>query len=484
MIESPDGQAARLGKLDQPVDIAWLAAFRILFGVTMCASMLRFIVYGWIDGFFVMPGFHFKYWGFEWVKVPGALGMHVLFWVLAALAAAVALGLFFRVTALAFALGFAYLQLLDVSTYLNHYYLAVLLAFLLALSPAHRSWSLDARRRGARVGRVRTAWLMLFRVQVGVVYTFAGLAKAQSDWLLHAQPLQIWLASRTDLPVLGPLFAQPWAPPFMSWAGFLFDTTIVWWLLWRRTRPFAYAIVIGFHLVTRMLFPIGMFPVIMVTSALVFFSPSWPRALLAAGSRVVARLGRGRAAESRVAPADIAAGCSPRWRAPAIAAAALYALVQVVWPMRFLAYGNDVLWHEQGMRFSWRVMVREKNGSVTFRVRDPATSRTWEVSPGAYLTRIQEREMSGQPDLVLQLAHHVRDDFRRRGYAGVEVRADALVSLNGRPAVPMIDPTVDLAAVDDGLARAAWIAPAPRQAPPRLRPLDGPFAGVAAHRPN
>ena len=28
--------------------------------------------------------------------------------------------------------------------------------------------------------------------------------------------------------------------------------------------------------------------------------------------------------------------------------------------------------------------------------------------------------MSGQPDLILQLAHHIRDDFRARGHARVE----------------------------------------------------------------
>ena len=48
--------------LFRPVDIAWLAAFRVLFGLSMGVSMVRFIAYGWIDEFFVTPAFHFKYW--------------------------------------------------------------------------------------------------------------------------------------------------------------------------------------------------------------------------------------------------------------------------------------------------------------------------------------------------------------------------------------------------------------------------------------
>mgnify|MGYP006298408801 FL=1 len=84
--------------------------------------------------------------------------------------------------------------------------------------------------------------------------------------------------------------------------------------------------------------------------------------------------------------------------------------------------------------------------------------------------------MSGQPDLILQLAHRIGEDFRARGYEQVEVRVDALVSLNGRKPRPMIDPTVDLMGVDDGIGPADWILPGPDQPPPRLRPLSGSYA--------
>ena len=41
--------------------------------------------------------------------------------------------------------------------------------------------------------------------------------------------------------------------------------------------------------------------------------------------------------------------------------------------------------------------------------------------------------MAVQPDLILQLAHHIARDFAADGHPGVEVRADARASLNGRP---------------------------------------------------
>jgi hypothetical protein len=442
-----------------PLDIAWLAAFRALFGLTLCVSMLRFVAYGWVDELFVKPRFHFKYWGLGWVEVLSSANMHALFWALAALALCVAAGFLYRLSLALFALAFAYLQAVDVSNYLNHYYLALLLALLLLASPAHRAASLDVWLGIAEPKHhVARAWLYLMRFQVGVVYTFAGWAKAHSDWLIHAEPLGIWLGGRSDLPFLGALVSLPHAALIMSWAGFLFDTSIVWLLSWSRTRVAAYAAVLLFHLVTRLLFPIGMFPVIMVLAALVFFPPSWPRVLV------------GRFRASALADAAPVSSPLPSGRARALLVLALlYCAIQLGLPLRFLIYDGNVRWHEQGMRFSWRVMVREKNGSVTFVVRQKGSGRTFHVSPRRYLTRIQEREMSGQPDLIWQLAQHVRADFAQRGFGDVEVRADAWVSLNGRAKARLIDPDVDLTNERDGLEKAPWILEAPQEPPPELR---------------
>ncbi|MEM9488430.1 MAG: HTTM domain-containing protein, partial [Myxococcota bacterium] len=138
-------------------------------------------------------------------------------------------------------------------------------------------------------------------------------------------------------------------------------------------------------------------------------------------------------------------------------------------PLRHYLYPGDVLWTEEGMRFAWKVMLREKHGSVTFHVHFPETDKRLQVPPGQYLVPRQEREMASQPDLILQLAHHIADDFRARGYGRVEVRVEALVSLNGRPAQAMIDPKRDLAAVSFGLAPSDWILPAPSSDPIKLR---------------
>lgn len=459
----------------RPVDVAWLAAFRILFGGALAVSMQRFLAYGWVDELLVDPTFRFRYWGFAWVEPLSRGAMHALFWALVGLGLAVAAGLAFRLTAPLFAAGLTYIQLLDVSTYLNHYYFAGLLAWLLAVSPAHRAFSVDAWIRSRRAGHgaprgrmdhVAAAWLALFRVQIGAVYFFAALAKAQSDWLLHGQPLAIWLGARTDLPLLGPLFTLPGVPLAMSWLGFLYDLTIVGWLSWPRSRPFAYAVVLAFHVTTRLLLDIGMFPIIMSTAALVFFSPSWPRRLVRALRR--AKPDARDAGEAELPEPVIKPSLAGR---AALALGALYCLVQLLAPFRCHLYGGNVLWHEQGMRFSWRVMVRAKGGATTFLVTQKETGRVFHVSPNEYLTPFQDNEMASQPDLVLQLAHHIQRDLEGRGFGPVEVRVESKVSLNGRRGALMIDPNVDLTTVRDGVAPARWILPAPTEAPPATRPV-------------
>ena len=121
-----------------------------------------------------------------------------------------------------------------------------------------------------------------------------------------------------------------------------------------------------------------------------------------------------------------------------------------------------------GMRFAWHVLIREKHGKVTF-VAAFADGRRLEVPPHDYLTSRQDREMSGQPDLILQLAHQIGRDLAARGLRGFAIHAITAVSLNGRAPAAMIDPGIDLLTVRD-LGARSWVLPAPKAPPPRVIP--------------
>lgn len=432
-------------QLSRSVDAAGLALFRIGFGCLMLVLVLRFFAHGWITEYFEVPQHFFGYFGFGWVRPWPWPFMHVHFALMGLCALGIALGYRYRLSVVSFGLLFAYAHLIDKTNYLNHYYLVVLLCGLLALLPLHGMWSLDARRDSRLRRELVPAWMLwALRAQFGLVYLFGGIAKLKPDWLLEAQPLSIWLARHGDLPWLGALLTQSWTAYAMSWAGALFDLCVVPLLLLRRTRPLAYVGVLAFHALTARLFQLGMFPYLMGFGSLLFLEPGWPRALL---QKLV----------PRVRPARYALPLpAPRHVLPLLAG---YFALQLLLPLRHWLYPGQVCWTEQGYRFAWNVMLMEKNGSVDFRVVEPASGRTYRVSPYRYFTPYQTKMMAPQPDMLLQAAQIVARDFEARGVERPAVYVDAFASLNGRPMQRLIDPGVDLAQQVDGFAPKPWILP-------------------------
>ena len=104
-----------------------------------------------------------------------------------------------------------------------------------------------------------------------------------------------------------------------------------------------------------------------------------------------------------------------------------------------------------------RVLVTEKMGLVKYRIAGSGIDGERLVYPGEYLTPTQAERMTYQPSLILATAHIIRDDFIERGHSGVEVRADAFATYNGRGAVRLIDPEVDLAKIRAGPGPKAWV---------------------------
>jgi hypothetical protein len=417
------------------VDNASLGAFRVLFGLLMLASVVRFAAKGWIREFYLEPTYFFTYEGFSWVHAWPAWGMYAHFVLLGVLALMIALGFCYRASIFLFFVGFTYVELIDKSTYLNHYYLVSVLCFLMTFLPLDERFAWRPFRRSPE-RTASPAWVLYaLRLQLGLVYFFAAVAKIQGDWLLRGAPLKFWLAARGDLPVIGPWIAMPGAALVFSWFGFLFDLTVPFFLLNRRTRPYAFAVLVIFHAMTAMLFRIGMFPWIMIVTATVFLAPDWPM-------KVFARLGISRIREVLPEARPL------RFGRIFAAAVALHLVIQALLPLRHWLYPGNVLWGEEGFRFSWRVMLTEKDGSVSYEVHEPTTGKRWEVDPKDYLKSYQLKQMSTQPDMIRQLAHRIAEDFEAKGYTDVEVRANAMASLNGREARPLIDPNLVLAKGD------------------------------------
>lgn len=438
--------------LNQPVPSSTLAFFRILFGALMTFSVLRFMALGWIDEHFVNTQFQFKYFGFEWVKLLPPLWMYLLHVLMLFSALGILLGWHYRLSALLFFLSFTYCELIDLTYYLNHYYFVSLVALLLIFVPAGNAWSLDVHQgRSAAFSSVPSWTLWSFRILLGLVYFCAGLAKMNAEWLIDALPLRIWIPSHDNIPVLGPLFAWKYSPWIFSWAGMIFDTCIFFFLVWKPTRIWAYAAVIVFHSLTGILFQIGIFPVVMIASTLIFFSASWHEKIL---QRILPYL------ESKD---DKAKQSSPQWNLSRFKLALwlLFFTFQLLFPWRYLLYPGNLFWTEEGYRFGWRVMLMEKAGTTTFFVIDARNGRETQVNNADFLNPHQEKQMSFQPDMMLQFAHFLKRHFEQNGVRVDRIRAEAWVTLNGRPSALLIDPTADLTKISDSWAPKTWILPHP-----------------------
>ena len=443
---------ARPGYFDTYVPTAPLAVFRIAFGLLILASVGRFWAKGWIAELYLQPRFFFPYYGLEFIRPlgPYTYGLFALCGVCALL---VALGWHYRAAAAGLFGSFTYIELMDKSTYLNHYYFVSLVALLLVVLPAGADYSVDAARRPAGARTHVPRWTVdALRLLVGLVYLYAGLAKLNSDWLLAAQPLRIWLPAKNDLPLVGFLFDYPATAYVFSWFGAFYDLTVPFFLLNRHTRPYAYAAVVVFHVLTAILFPIGMFPYVMIVAALIFFPAEFHQKLLG-GARRWLRLGT---AEVRPAAPLV---YRPRVRLALLTGLALFFAAQLLAPLRYWLYPRELFWTEEGYRFSWRVMLMEKLGQVQFKVVDSATGRARLVNNSDHLSVLQEKMMATQADMMLQFAHYLRDYYARQGVANPQVYADAYVTLNGRLGQAYIDPTVDLARQAEGFAPKPWILP-------------------------
>ncbi len=423
----------------------------------MLASILRFIAKGWVTDLYVSPKVYFPYYGFEWVQPLGEAGMYAIFWLMALAALGLMLGLFYRISSLLFFLSFTYVELIDKTNYLNHYYFVSIVALLLVLVPAHRHFSLDVLRKPASwVSHVPRWVILIFQLQLGLVYFFAGLAKLNPDWLLEAMPLRYWLPAHTHLPVIGPLLDKTWVAYLFCWFGAFYDLTIPFFLAWRKSRILAYVTVIVFHVMTAVLFQIGMFPYIMIVSTLIFFSGDFHRKLLNALRSLVN------------IPVPASTKFANITNQPLLLnILAIYFVLQVLIPWRFVLYPGQLFWTEQGYRFSWRVMLMEKAGTAFFYVQNPGTGQETEINNRDYLTVNQEKMMATQPDMILQFAHILKQDFAQRGIPDAGVRAEIYVTMNGRGSRLFIDPSVNLAAEKESLMPKSWILPLEEVTPPQ-----------------
>ena len=440
--------------LNKYTDPAPLSVFRILFGILMFISLLRFYLKGWIETIYINPDFHFKYYGFEWVESLGEWN-YLLFIICALSSIFIALGYKYQLSIIVFFLSFTYIELIDVASYLNHYYFISILSFLLIFLPANAKFSIDNLINSRCYEQVPIWTIDSVKLLISIVYIYAGIAKINSDWLLNAVPLSIWLAPKYDLPLIGSFLEKEWVHYTMSWGGMIYDIIIVFLLLSKKTRMIGFSLVLFFHIATAILFPfIGMFPYIMIFGSIIFFDKKIHNKILSVFSYVI---------NKRHFPiTSNHPYYNMKYQKIKINLLIIFFILQMLVPFRYLLYPGELFWHEQGYRFSWRVMLIEKVGYTSFTIYDKETQEKITVidDHSKFLSPIQEKQMSFQPDLILQYAHMLGDHFKKiNGNNNVSVYADCHVTLNGRRSQRLINQYTDLYNENESFKPKEWILP-------------------------
>ena len=345
---------------------------------------------------------------------------------------------------------------MDKTTYLNHYYFVSVVSFIMLFVPCNAMFSYDAISAQKSYKTVPKWTVDTLKLMLGIVYFYAGVTKINSDWLLNAMPLKLWLKSKYDLPFIGQtLMQQEWFHFFMSWGGMFYDISIPFLLLFRKTRSFAFVLVVAFHITTRILFPIGMFPYIMIISTIIFFDAKVHHKILHFTIKILEffkmKTNNVKLSISQVNHYKV-------WGTSRLIIV-VFMTLQIIIPLRSLLYPGELFWNEQGYRFSWRVMLMEKKGSSIFKIVNSETDSFFYVNNDDFLTPVQQKQMSFQPDMILEYGQYLGDHFKSQGHENVAVFVESYVSLNGRLSQQFIDPSANLMELKDSFKHKFWIKP-------------------------
>lgn len=429
--------------LFKKVPVAPLISFKLIFGVLMVFSTVRFMYLGWIEDHYLAPVFHFKYYGFEWVQSTNKFLLYSIHYLMiaAALGVMFCTGFVYRIAAIVLFVCFTYTELIDLTYYLNHYYFVSLVCLILIFIPAkHSVFKGDLR------GGIPNWAIIILKFQIALVYIYAGIAKINYDWLIDALPLKIWVPANDALPIVGPIFTWAITPYLFSWVGMLYDCFVVFFLLNARTRIWAYLAVVVFHTLTGLMFQIGVFPLVMIGLTLIYFHPDSHVKFLHHFRKLL-----------KIQTTSVDTSISfPKLTTYLFSC---YIIFQVLFPFRYLLYPGKLFWTEEAYRYGWRVMLMEKAGTATFYVKDTKTGREGVVDNSEFLNPHQEKQMAMQADMILQYAHFLGAHYQNLNVYKPEVRAEVYVTLNGKPSSLYIDPNVDLLKIKDTFAPKWWILP-------------------------
>ena len=405
------------------------------------------IATGWVRQVFIDTPFTFTFIGFEWLGFLHGELMYGYYILMGVAGLSVMLGFRYRFSSMLLLIMWTATYLVQKTNYNNHYYLGVLFCAFMVVVPAHEYFSVDSAKNPTLVKNTCPRWaILIFPLQVAIVYFYAAIAKMYPDWL-RLEPISIFLSAKSNYFLIGGVLQQEWMAFFISYGGILFDALIIPGLLWQKTRKWAFGISIFFHLFNSIVFQVGIFPYLMLAITVFFFPVSEVK-------KVIFK----RRPEINKIEASQPSWIGKIWMIILLS----YFTLQIFLPLRHHMFEGNVNWTEEGHRMSWRMMLRAKSGSIDFRIVDTETGETQMIHPGNHISPKQSRAMAGKPDMIWQFVQYLKRENQKPGGSEISIYANSRVHLNHRKSGPLISPQVDLSAVEwEPFHHAEWLMPVP-----------------------
>nr|WP_042245639.1 HTTM domain-containing protein [Nonlabens ulvanivorans] len=426
--------------LFRQVDNSALVLFRMFFGFLLACEAFGHIALGAVDKHFLQPKFTFTFIGFEFLEPLPAPLMYGLFVMMGIAGLLVMVGFKYRTAMIFYAITWTYVYLLQKTSYNNHYYLLMLLNYIMIFLPAHRSVSIDAKWNPRLRKEHMSRWIYLFIIAfLFIVYSYASVAKFYPDWIDTSFPKHLMKIRAGDWNIL----QQEWAHWAIMIYGLSFDILIVPLLLWKRTRMIAVIASFFFHIFNSIIFKIGIFPYLALAFLVFFFKPKTiqkrflKKKQFYDGDEIIV----------------------PSYKKSTIAVTTGFLVIMILLPLRHWVINDDVLWTEEGHRLSWRMMLRNRRGFTTYYVENKKTGSRKAINYNDYLTTKQSYSVQTKPDFMWQFAQKLKEFHAMEG-EDVAVFIDAKVSINGRPLQQFTDKEIDVAAQEwSHWSHHEWILP-------------------------
>ena len=413
--------------LFKAIDNSPLVVFRIFFGFLVACESFGAILTGWVKRILIDPQVTFSFIGFEWLKPLPGFGMYFYFIAMGVFGLAIMLGYRYRIAIISYTILWAGVYFMQKTAYNNHYYLLLLISFLMIFLPSNSYASLDVRQNRIKEENTMPYWIsLLFIIQVAIVYVFASIAKFYPDWLDGTFTRNL-LADSTNVIALKKLFLQKWFYLFIAYMGIIFDLLIVPLLLFKKTRMLALLASLTFHLFNAIFLEIGIFPFFALTFALFFYEPETIRSVFL----------------RRKTSIETDNGHSNYYGKKIVYFLIIpYLIIQLLLPLRHHFIEGDVLWTEEGHRLSWRMMLRERNGFIHIRIKDLKTGEESLYDYRKNLTDKQIQNLATKPDFIWQYCQYIKKEFKGKEIA---IFIDCKNSINRKEYKTLIDPKFDMA---------------------------------------